>query len=283
MVTKLLSRILGASLLVCALSIPLGGLFAQDKNPGWRDLETDARQREIEMDLRKKHKEPWEAVFYGSWNKDATTLIISKKGYVMKRYRLPSDRGSVMVEKNQTVKLVSEISPRLQPRQFAVVEWGGRCYLIESDRIVEFCNAVNFGVEPRAWGAEPFLLRFNDWEKEVTGLPSVAKEYQSYLTSKPIIARVLQTFPYRSDVAIPIRPGKWDGIPVSIDVGEQGGVRVGMRFCSKRMEPFATGYVFAVEKSTARVLVTSFPYGKKEFLAPGFELSTRLPSRVQAK
>ena len=49
-----------------------------------------------------------------------------------------------------------------------------------------FCSLVNEGLEPRSNVHGRFYLRKGDWEKKVTGLPIVPKEWESLLQKKPV-------------------------------------------------------------------------------------------------
>lgn len=75
---------------------------------------------------------------------------------------------------------------------FLPVKWGERTYLIPDDEIVEFCNGINFGWEPREDSHGFFLLRDGDCEKKVTGFPSLPKKYRPYLLKKPIETEIVK-------------------------------------------------------------------------------------------
>lgn len=75
--------------------------------------------------------------------------------------------------------------------KFLPVAWGDRKYLVPSDDIVGFCNAVNEGSEPRKVAQGFYLLRRGEEEVEVGGLPAVPKEFQPYLLGSPIEAEIV--------------------------------------------------------------------------------------------
>jgi len=65
------------------------------------------------------------------------------------------------------------------------VVWGERKYLIATNEMIEFCNAINGKWEPRK-GLGDFLLRQGDEKKGVTGWPEIPVEYHKYLLKEPI-------------------------------------------------------------------------------------------------
>ena len=64
---------------------------------------------------------------------------------------------------------------------FIPVRWGERLYLIPEEEGRKFCNQANRGGEPRNGPHGHFYLRRDDWDKKVTGLPSVPKEWEALL------------------------------------------------------------------------------------------------------
>jgi hypothetical protein len=77
------------------------------------------------------------------------------------------------------------------------IRWGERVYLIPSDGIVRFCDAINSREEPRKRADGRFFLRLNDWEKEAKGKPELPEEFMPYLLDKPVdavIVSVKETF-----------------------------------------------------------------------------------------
>jgi len=76
--------------------------------------------------------------------------------------------------------------------RFLPIRWGDRLYLIEPERLVAFANAVNAGHEPRMKAQGVFFLRSGDWNKPVTGGPTLPAVYRAYLLEKPVEARILR-------------------------------------------------------------------------------------------
>jgi hypothetical protein len=72
------------------------------------------------------------------------------------------------------------------PTDFIPVRWDDRLYLVPAKSGKSFCDGVNQGWEPRDDIHGMFYLRGADWEKKVTGLPVVPKEWDSWLLKKPL-------------------------------------------------------------------------------------------------
>ncbi len=107
------------------------------------------------------------------------------------------------------------------------IGWGGRHYLVREDRVIDFCNDVNAGIEPRdgktgGWS----LLRSGDEKIRVTGFPQVPPEYADYLLHKPVQARVVKVD--KPTVVDGLAGTKYFYTPVALDRGTSAGLRAGM-------------------------------------------------------
>ncbi|MGH7192879.1 MAG: hypothetical protein ACREJM_05000 [Candidatus Saccharimonadales bacterium] len=76
--------------------------------------------------------------------------------------------------------------------QLIQVHWGPRRYLISPKDMLEFCNAINAGTEPRTDIHGLHLLRCGDEAKAVQGLPTVPDEFKDYLLARPIEAEIIE-------------------------------------------------------------------------------------------
>lgn len=104
------------------------------------------------------------------------------------------------------------------PRRLVPIAWDQRLYLIDEDRVIEFCNQINFGDEPRTdRGAYPFLLRDGDERKPVDGKPSLPEKYAQYLIEVPFTATVV----------------KQDEYVLKLDKGYDDGLRVGLKMLAE--------------------------------------------------
>jgi hypothetical protein len=143
------------------------------------------------------------------------------------------------------------------------VKWGDRLYLIPTDGIQMFCNAINLGLEPRPWIiSEPFYgifyLREGDEVKRVTGRPNLPEKWKDSILDKPVTAEVLL-----------VEDGHFDPV-VIINKGSLSGLKVGMSLVSVTKEPWPFGdpTVISLTEYTAKLK------GGRD-LSPGDRLSTR--------
>ncbi|MCC7291756.1 MAG: hypothetical protein IT449_06825 [Phycisphaerales bacterium] len=77
------------------------------------------------------------------------------------------------------------------PVEWRVVDWGARRYLVPEGKLIRFCNAINFGDEPRREASGFALLRTGDWDKPVTGMPQLAPEWKAFLLDRPLTGTVV--------------------------------------------------------------------------------------------
>jgi hypothetical protein len=116
------------------------------------------------------------------------------------------------------------IAPELVP-----VRWGQRHYLIPTDGMIRFTNAVNAGREPdtlfggRSGG---FLLRNGDEKKPVEGLPDIPSEYLNYILKEPLTARISSIGESRMEKSSRVTR-------VTLNVGGADGLQKGMELFVK--------------------------------------------------
>jgi hypothetical protein len=110
---------------------------------------------------------------------------------------------------------------------FLIVRWGDRSYLVPEADKQEFGNEVNQGGEPRESPHGRFYLRRGDWEKKVTGLPVVPKDWEALLLKKPLHGRVIEVLgDDRAKVDLGTESGVWKGMELWADTDGFGLVRV---------------------------------------------------------
>jgi hypothetical protein len=113
------------------------------------------------------------------------------------------------------------------PTDLHVVRWDDRLYLIPDEGERDFCNAVNQGREPRPGATGRFYLRQGDWEKQVAGLPSVPKAWESLLLKGPLRGRVIDVLSGgRARVDLGADAGVWKGMELWADTDGFGLVKV---------------------------------------------------------
>ncbi len=88
--------------------------------------------------------------------------------------------------------------------------------------IVDFCNSVNEGSEPRHEIHGLSLLRIGDEKKKASGLPAVPKAFQRYLLSKSIETEIV-------GVGKPtVSPGDGDVKEVTVRITLKHGAKAGL-------------------------------------------------------
>jgi hypothetical protein len=99
--------------------------------------------------------------------------------------------------------------------RFDVVRWGERIYLV--DHLPYFINEINAGDEPRTTRQGMAYLHVGDWQKPVSGEPTVPKQYASSVFLEPLRGVV------RSK----------DNLVGTVNLGTADGVFVGMYFYTR--------------------------------------------------
>jgi hypothetical protein len=117
------------------------------------------------------------------------------------------------------------IAPELIP-----VLWGERHYLIPSNEILEFTNAVNASFEPCTMFCSRFLLKRGDEKKKVSGQPDIPDEYRAYLLEKSIKSDVLSLGESRIVTDKDDPESQFRVTKVLLKAGSAKGVLVGMEF-----------------------------------------------------
>lgn len=126
------------------------------------------------------------------------------------------------------------------PTEFFPVAWGSRRYLVPTNDMVEFCSAVNEGTEPRSGSWGHYYLRRNDWDKAVTGRPTVPEQWTKYFLNKPVHGKITELLGKQE---------AWVGL------GEGHGILPGMILTARDYGEimFSQVRVEAVEKGRCRV------------------------------
>jgi hypothetical protein len=76
------------------------------------------------------------------------------------------------------------------------IEWGKRRYLIPDEEMIDFCNEINLGREPRESPNGTFFLREGDWVKIVSGFPELQGSWINYLLPEPISGKIIELTEY---------------------------------------------------------------------------------------
>lgn len=100
------------------------------------------------------------------------------------------------------------------------IKWSTWRFLLSNEQILEFCNAINQGPQPRKQITADFYHREADREKKLEGLPALPGEWNRYLLKKPISATITQV---RADRSATIDRGSKDGIQKGMHFKAHGG------------------------------------------------------------
>ena len=117
-------------------------------------------------------------------------------------------------------------------RRLVPIKWGQRAYLIFEEQMIEFCNDVNDGTEPRKdewnWNAP---LRVDDWKKPAGGLPPVPAPWDAMILKAPIHGQITKIVDVpAADQAAAKRAGRFVAHKQAIiDLGQNDHVFIGMR------------------------------------------------------
>jgi hypothetical protein len=149
----------------------------------------------------------------------------------------------------------------VQPaKQYLKVKWGERHYLIAENEVAEFCEQIA-GVGVRAENqplvAGDFYLKDADWEKPVTGLPTLPKGYR-HLLKKPIDAKIIAIGKSYVEYNYEDGCGKRTVAPFTIDAGSANGVKVGMIFKSLTEDGPVEFRVTSVSKHSSRAVSADY-------------------------
>ena len=180
-------------------------------------------------------------------------------GVIKLAFAYPNERGGYQ-----------GIAPELYP-----VQWGKRHYLIPADGIVEFCNAVNSGLEPCHSFCARFLLRHDDKEKSVKGEPPIPAQFRPYLLATPIQAQILsveQSYTEKDDDDPEL---KYRISQITLDAGKAEGVLPGMELHAYNPANGETAEVLEVKdhQAIARIVQIGIEGAKPK---AGWRFSTRL-------
>ena len=159
------------------------------------------------------------------------------------------------------------IAPELVP-----VRWGQRHYLIPTDGMIHFTNAVNAGTEPDTlFGGKSgaFLLRRGDEKKPVEGLPDIPSEYLNYILKEPLTARISSITESRVEKSRRVTR-------LTLNLGSVDGLRKGMELFVKTPSTiYAEADVTDVSDHWASALIEQDQMSDP-VPQPGWTLSTRL-------
>ncbi|HYW74363.1 MAG TPA: hypothetical protein VE961_25295 [Pyrinomonadaceae bacterium] len=115
------------------------------------------------------------------------------------------------------------------PEEFVPISWGERLYLVHQDSLVDFVNAINLAIEPRAGSCAAYfgvhLLRDGDEKKVPVGHPALPADLLSLLLDKTVDAQIISV------------SHQGDELTATIDRGSKAGLRPHMRLIGINKAP----------------------------------------------
>jgi hypothetical protein len=162
------------------------------------------------------------------------------------------------------------------PTELCIVPWTDRVYLVEPERLLSFCNAVNSGEldSPGATGGR-YYLRAEGATTKVRSAPKVPSKYSKYILSRPVTTIVAKLRNEDSKIAIPAYANPVSGREATVNVGWADGIWPGMCLYSTERSVDIEAFVISSTAKSARILVTSFFPDDRKKLHTGSRLSTR--------
>jgi hypothetical protein len=157
-------------------------------------------------------------------------------------------------------------------KEFIPVSWGERKYMIPANEIIDFCNEINYGLQPRDDEHSSFLLREGDEKKHVEGWPSIPSEYNRYLLAKPVEAKIISvdSTSYRQS----IMDWRFIDTTVTLNVGTSNGVFTGMEFHLYEQDQDESAIITKAGLNTSEAKITQCEYEKEPPPAVGWKFST---------
>lgn len=142
------------------------------------------------------------------------------------------------------------------------VPWGERMYLIPSNDLLGFSNAVNRGAEPITGFTDGrFLLREGDCDKRVAGKPQLPEGYAGLILDEPVSGRVLCAN----------QAGLW-----KMAAGRVEGLRPGMELCARSPDDQLCVVVQVIEVEEHTAVIKALPVAsedEQQSEAPATQLS----------
>ena len=180
-------------------------------------IEPEGRYHTASSDCTQEHYEA------GTYTFAAGVIAFVTTKLTVKSHGESDDQAKNLLDPKVYKEIYHEDPPADSKKDELVpVRWGERLYLMHKDSFVEFCNAINLGLEPRSssgtdWYLGSMYLRNGDENKKPSGPPSLSPELIALLLEKPIEAKVIN-IEREGDAQVAI-----------INQGSEAGLKPGMR------------------------------------------------------
>lgn len=252
------------SLAVCVVVVGIYILLHPLNEPP-TPSEYDIANRELAAELETLTNHEWAGRYYydDGLGVNVALAIAPTSGFVFTWHGCGGeyDRNYGSVEYREGVLVLHPKLPNERigfqgiETEFTLLRWGDRRYLIPADEMITFCNAVNYGEEPRRDVHGFFLLRSDDWKLPAAGFPAVPSEFREYLLGEPIVAEVSAVDGVQQESGRRYTTA-------TLDAGENQGVRPGMEFrlidSKGPKSTYAVAEITRVQKDACEAKVRQF-------------------------
>ncbi|MCL2709564.1 MAG: hypothetical protein FWE95_01685 [Planctomycetaceae bacterium] len=250
----------------------------------------EAKRQKIEVEIAQLKDHPWAGEYiYGS----STYLTLApENGFTIIGYGSfgfeylehgTVDWDGIHVKLNYTfdekMGTIDDEAIKRKP-----IRWGERIYLIPTYRVIEFCNAVNSGGEPRNRTYGRFYLRRGDEEKEVKGKPELSEEFMPYLLDKPVdatiasVEKIHEKDRHQNIATVVVNKGKNDGLLPGMELHVVKPSIIGEVTLTRVEETQSKGELTYLRPSEIESLFSRLLRTHEPAPASGWQLST-CPSR----
>ena len=264
-----------AILLMMGLSLPVSGTAQRMEFENLPTLEETRANFRFQIEKFGEH--PWAGVYHKGGGMGIATMIAVTPQSALDYKRgccVPSHvwRTGTATFTNGSIHLAFNYGLKEgRNQEYVPITWGARRYIIPPDEIIDFCNSVNQGNEPRTnWGRH--LLREGDEAKPVTGFPDVPSQFRPYLLNKPIETKIVHVGHYTTRPSI--MKWRFKDTTVTLDAGADQGLRVGMELLTTGLDYFGAVKITEVQSDCSEGIVTD---SDEEAPGPqqGWQFSTR--------
>src|SRR5262249_2612095 len=137
----------------------------------------------------------------------------------------PAAKGSFSIAQD-IVHFVEGTPAKKQPIygdfDMYLIRWGDRAYLVDSESMLNFAAAINFGIEPRSsviWRnsiAKGIFLRDGDEVKKVKGVPVLHGNYNDLISSNKIEITLTGVGVHDKRTLVTANKGTRDGLKIGM-------------------------------------------------------------------
>jgi hypothetical protein len=239
--------------------------------PEGTDLNWDLRRRVLDEEISSLGSEhPWAGHYATAVTTDTyfAVTVAPRAGYTKALVGwtaniFESGRVRSLEDRITLVPTYFDLDPPLgrSPEDLWPVRWGDHTYLLESDEMIPFCNAVNSGDPVGTFWFSGFLLRDREFwvDRRPEKRPELPVQFERFIFDEPLVARVAQTLSARR---------------VVLDVGSAQGVFETMPFFGDA----SSGGLFVVHKvleTTCEASCTATEHFREPHI--GQSISSRRP------